>query len=230
MPAFQLTSPDLAHHPFIFMEHIERLALRPTEVTALRQYLLSGGALLVTDFWGAMAWKNFQTEMQKVLPGRTWTDLSINHPIFRCVYDLRGPMSSLRVPSMQRWNTAYNPDDPNSNPPVRAQRWSRLPVCCFSTSQAEMPYLNHAASGPPRLTVQIVAQLEVEASKPMRRTAVKRLPVRYIIRRVNPPPNDHESFPFEKLSLARRGSRSPVGPTGCRPLNLAGATFHCRRA
>lgn len=68
---FKLTSPDLAHHPFIFMEHIERLALRPTEVTALRQYLLSGGALLVTDFWGAMAWKNFQTEMQKVLPGRT---------------------------------------------------------------------------------------------------------------------------------------------------------------
>ncbi len=28
----------------------------------------------------------------------------------------RGPMSSLRAPSMQRWNTAYNPDDPNSNP------------------------------------------------------------------------------------------------------------------
>jgi hypothetical protein len=113
---FKLTSPDLAHHPFIFMEHIERLALRPAEVAALREYLFSGGALLVTDFWGAMAWENFRTEMQNVLPGRTWTELSIGHPIFRCVYDLRGPMSSLRVPSMQRWNRAYNPDDPNSNP------------------------------------------------------------------------------------------------------------------
>lgn len=113
---FKLTSPDLANYPFIYMEHIERLALRPSENVALRQYLLNGGVLLVNDFWGAMAWQNLRTEMARVLPGRTWTELSTEHPIFHCVYDLRGPMSRLRVPSMQRWNTAYNPNDPNSNP------------------------------------------------------------------------------------------------------------------
>ena len=113
---FKLTSPDLFHHPFIYMEHIERLALRPAEITALRQYLQNGGVLLVNDFWGAMAWRNLQAEIARVLPGRTWTELSIDHPIFHCVYDLRGPMSALRVPSMQRWNTGYNPADPNSNP------------------------------------------------------------------------------------------------------------------
>jgi hypothetical protein len=113
---FKLTSPDLADHPFIYMEHIERLALRPAEVTALRQYLNNGGVLLVNDFWGAMAWQNFRTEMARVLPGRAWTELTMDHPIFHCVYDIRGPMSSLRVPSMQRWNTAYTPGDPNSNP------------------------------------------------------------------------------------------------------------------
>jgi hypothetical protein len=113
---FKLTSPDLFAHPFIYMEHIERLTLRADEITALRKYLLSGGVLLVNDFWGAMAWRNFQAEMSRVLPGRSWTELSMEHPIFHCVYDLRGPMSSLRVPSMQRWNRDYNPGDPNSNP------------------------------------------------------------------------------------------------------------------
>jgi hypothetical protein len=113
---FKLTSADLSHSPFIYMEHIERLSLRPAEITALRQYLLNGGVLMVNDFWGAMAWQNFRLEMSRVLPGRSWTELTMEHPIFHCVYDLRGPMSSLRVPSMQRWNTEYNPADPNSNP------------------------------------------------------------------------------------------------------------------
>jgi hypothetical protein len=112
----KLSSPELADYPFIYMEHIERLTLRPTEVTALRQYLLNGGVLLVNDFWGAMAWRNLQAEIGRALPGRTWTELSMDHPVFHCVYDLRGPTSSLRVPSMQRWNTNYNPHDPNSNP------------------------------------------------------------------------------------------------------------------
>jgi hypothetical protein len=113
---FKLTSPDLSEHPFIYMEHIERLALRPGEIAALRKYLQNGGVLLVNDFWGAMAWQNLRTEINRALPGRAWTELSMEHPIFHCVYDLRGPMSGLRVPSMQRWNTDYNPDDPNSNP------------------------------------------------------------------------------------------------------------------
>ena len=112
----KFTSPDLADYPFVYMEHIERLALRPAEITALRQYLSNGGVLLVNDFWGAMAWQNLKAEINRVLPGRTWTELAMDHPIFHCVFDLRGPMSSLRVPSMQRWNTGYNPADPNSNP------------------------------------------------------------------------------------------------------------------
>jgi hypothetical protein len=111
-----LTNPDLCDYPFIYMEHIERLNLRPPEIVALRSYLQNGGTLLVNDFWGAMAWQNLQTEMNRVLPGRTWTELTMEHPIFHCVFELRGPMSSLRVPSIHRWNTDYNPADPNSNP------------------------------------------------------------------------------------------------------------------
>ena len=113
---FKLTSPDLFQHPFIYMEHIERLAFRPAEVTALRKYLHTGGVLLVNDFWGAMAWQNLKQEMALVMPGRTWTELTTDHPIFHCIYDLRGPMNKLRVPSMQRWNRNHDPKDLNSNP------------------------------------------------------------------------------------------------------------------
>ncbi len=112
----KLTNPDLPKYPFIYMEHIERMSLRPAEVIALRQHLLAGGVLLVNDFWGALAWKNLRDEIAKVLPERKWTELTKAHPIFHCVFDLRGPMSQLRVPSMQRWNRDYVPDDPNSNP------------------------------------------------------------------------------------------------------------------
>jgi hypothetical protein len=113
---FKLTSPDLAEHPFIYMEHIERLTLRPPEVSALRNYLLNGGVLLVNDFWGALAWRNLKEEIAKVLPGRAWTELTSDHPIFHSIYDLRGPMHRLRVPSVQFWNREYDPKDPNSNP------------------------------------------------------------------------------------------------------------------
>ncbi|MEO7414192.1 MAG: DUF4159 domain-containing protein [Opitutaceae bacterium] len=112
----KLTNPDLPDFPFIYMEHIERMALRPAETLALRKYLNAGGVLLVNDFWGALAWKNLRDEIGKVLPGRAWTELTMEHPIFHNVFNLQGPMSRLRVPSMQRWNTGYDPNDPNSNP------------------------------------------------------------------------------------------------------------------
>jgi hypothetical protein len=115
----KLTSPDLADYPFIYMEHIERLALRDGEVAILRRYLLNGGALLVNDFWGARAWQNFVDEMQRVLPGRTWTELTMAHPIFHCVFELRGPINNLRVPTIHFWNRDYDPKDPNSNPTNR---------------------------------------------------------------------------------------------------------------
>jgi hypothetical protein len=112
----KFTSSDLHNYPFIYMEHIERLTFRPAEIVALRQYLQNGGVLLVNDFWGAMAWNNFKSEMNRVLPGRAWVELKTDHPIFNSIYNLSGPINRLRVPSMQRWNTEYNPNDLNSNP------------------------------------------------------------------------------------------------------------------
>jgi hypothetical protein len=112
----RLTDPDLIDYPYIFMTHIERMALAESEASALGHYLLNGGVLLVNDFWGAPAWQNFVREMRQVIPGREWIELSMEHPIFHCIFDLRGPMSSLRVPTIHRWNRDYSPGNPSSNP------------------------------------------------------------------------------------------------------------------
>ena len=112
----RMTDADLAQFPFIFLSHPERMDLNDDEARALRQYLLNGGVLLLDDFWGERAWQSCQEHMKHVLPGRTWTELPMDHPIFHCVFDLRGPLKTLQVPTLQRWLRDYNPDDPESMP------------------------------------------------------------------------------------------------------------------
>ena len=104
------------------MEHAGYLRLSDGEVVALRKYLLSGGALLVNDFWGSEEWNGFAGEMNRVLPGRAWSELKPDHPVFHYVFDLRGPMSSLQVPTIQFWNPDHNPNDPQSPPLQRIYR------------------------------------------------------------------------------------------------------------
>ncbi len=111
----KLNAPSLFDYPLLYIEHAGYMHLADDELTALRRYVLHGGALLVNDFWGADEWKGFAAEIDRVLPGRTWTELTIEHPIFHCIYDLRGPMNRLQVPTIQFWNPEYEPADPLSH-------------------------------------------------------------------------------------------------------------------
>lgn len=112
----KLTDPALTDYPFIFMSHPERMELREEEATALRKYLLNGGALLLDDFWGDRGWQHCEEQMRLVLPERTWSELPIQHPLFHCVFDLRGPMNNLQVPTMQLWRRGYDPTGGDSFP------------------------------------------------------------------------------------------------------------------
>jgi len=110
----KLTDPTVFDYPLLYMEHAGYMRLSDEETAALRKYLLNGGALLVNDFWGVDEWNGFASQIKKVLPGCDWTELTTAHPVFNCVYDLRGPMNRLQVPTIQFWNRDYNPNDPNS--------------------------------------------------------------------------------------------------------------------
>jgi hypothetical protein len=112
----KLTDAALVDYPFIFMSHPERMRLRDDEIRLLRNYLLNGGALMADDFWGERSWSLFEQSMKRVLPERKWSELPIEHPLFHCVYDLRGPMKKLQVPTLQLWRRGYDPADPHSLP------------------------------------------------------------------------------------------------------------------
>jgi hypothetical protein len=110
----KLTNPDLHNYPFLFMEHPGYMILNNAEVEGLRKYLLAGGVLAVIDFWNSIEWEGFAAQMKRVLPGREWVELGMDHPIFNCVFQLKGPMQRLQVPTMQFWNRSHNPEDPGS--------------------------------------------------------------------------------------------------------------------
>jgi hypothetical protein len=105
----KLTDPGLHDFPLLYMEHAGYMRLSDAEVAALQKFLLSGGALFVNDFWGVQEWDGFASEINRVLPNRAWTELTMDHPVFHCVYDLKGPMSSLQIPTIQFWNPDHNP-------------------------------------------------------------------------------------------------------------------------
>ncbi|MEO5957590.1 MAG: DUF4159 domain-containing protein, partial [Opitutaceae bacterium] len=111
----KLTDPALRDYPFVFMEHPGYMRLKEPEILKLQNYLLNGGVLLVIDFWNEWEWSGFEAQMKLVLPGRNWTELNTDHPLFSCVYDLKKPMRYLQVPTMQFWDQTHDPADPNSS-------------------------------------------------------------------------------------------------------------------
>lgn len=111
----KLTDPDLPDYPMIYMEHAGYMKLSDDEAGRLQNYLLNGGALFVTDFWGTEEWDGFAREIERVLPGRQWVDLPMDHPVFHCVYPLRMRMNELQIPTMQFWNPQHDPGDPRSS-------------------------------------------------------------------------------------------------------------------
>ncbi|MEY2881750.1 MAG: hypothetical protein RLZZ15_4130 [Verrucomicrobiota bacterium] len=114
----RLGDPDLTDFPVIFTTHVENMRLSEREVEKLRAYLLNGGALFIADFWGTRSWDHFEGQMKRVLPGRGWTELQSDHPIFHCVFDLKGTIEDWQVPTMQFWNRGHDPRDP-STPPLQ---------------------------------------------------------------------------------------------------------------
>jgi hypothetical protein len=86
---FQLTDDALFDYPFVYMLEVASLHFTDEEIVALRKYLLNGGFLMVDDFWGVPAWRNFEQELKRVFPDKETVDLTIEHPIFHCVFDLK---------------------------------------------------------------------------------------------------------------------------------------------
>ena len=93
----ELTDKELFDYPWIYIIEPGRLLFSEEEVAALRQYLLTGGFLMVDDFWGEDEWENFYQQIKRVFPEREPMELPQDHPIFNCVFPLK---SKPQIPSI----------------------------------------------------------------------------------------------------------------------------------
>ena len=84
----RLTDEHLNRFPFLYALEVGGMSMTPEEATALREFLLRGGFLVVDDFWGTYEWEIFEYEMQKVLPEYPIVDVPLEHEIFHTFYDI----------------------------------------------------------------------------------------------------------------------------------------------
>ncbi|MDP3068808.1 MAG: DUF4159 domain-containing protein [Opitutaceae bacterium] len=93
-----LTDDDLGSFPWIYIVEPGSLSFSDAEVVALRKYLLNGGFLMFDDFWGDSAWRNVEREMKRVFPDRSFGELSLDHPVYHCVFEIK---SKGQVPNVR---------------------------------------------------------------------------------------------------------------------------------
>jgi hypothetical protein len=80
----RLTDERLWDFPFIHATGHGNILLTDTEVLRLREYLLRGGFLHVSDNYGLD--ESFRRELKRVFPDRELEDVPLAHPVYNIVY------------------------------------------------------------------------------------------------------------------------------------------------
>jgi Domain of unknown function (DUF4159) len=81
----EVGSPDLFNYPFIHMTGHGNVVFTPQETENLRNYLIAGGFLHISDNYGLD--KFIRPQMKKVFPELDFIELPFAHPIYHQVYD-----------------------------------------------------------------------------------------------------------------------------------------------
>src|SRR4030095_4330346 len=86
----RLTDEALFQCPFTIASDVGTIGLRNDEASRLRDYLLKGGFLWVDDFWGSLAWEQWEHEFAKVLPPAEFPieDVPLSDPIFQSQFNV----------------------------------------------------------------------------------------------------------------------------------------------
>jgi hypothetical protein len=113
----RLTDPELFKCPFVLMEDAGTIALSAPEIAKFREYLLKGGFVFVSDYWGERGREQFDEEMGRVLPRDQYpiVDLPMEHPIWHTQFQLE---QVPQMPSIQSWRrSGGNTDRGVTDPP-----------------------------------------------------------------------------------------------------------------
>jgi len=88
-----LDDPDLMKYPVAYIIEVSWWTLTDREAAALRTYMQKGGFVIVDDFkqdgdFGSPGWRVFEANMQRVLPGVRFYEMSATHPLFHAFFEL----------------------------------------------------------------------------------------------------------------------------------------------
>ena len=119
----RLTDEALFQCPFSFMEDAGTARFTDIEVHRLREYLVKGGFLLVSDYHGTYAQEQFDEEIARVLPRNEYPMVDLtppnDHPMWRTMFPVTklAQMASIQTwrrtggGTLERWNEDGAPPD-----------------------------------------------------------------------------------------------------------------------
>jgi hypothetical protein len=118
----RLTDDALFQCPFTLMEDAGTARFTDSEVKRLRQYLLKGGFLFVSDYHGTAAKQQFDDEIGRVLPPEQYPTVDLtppDHPLWHTMFNVsRLPqIASIQTwrrtggSTIERWNNDGAPPD-----------------------------------------------------------------------------------------------------------------------
>jgi hypothetical protein len=87
----RLMDDALFQCPFTIASDVGTIGLHDAEAARLREYLLKGGFLWVDDFWGDLAWEQWEDEIARVLPPSEFPieDVPLSDPIFQSQFTVQ---------------------------------------------------------------------------------------------------------------------------------------------
>jgi hypothetical protein len=117
----RLTDDALFQCPFVLMEDAGTARFSDAEVKRLREYLLKGGFLFVSDYHGMAAREQFNEEIGRVLPRDRFPSVDLtppDHPLWRMMFPVSKlpQMASIQTwrrtgSTIERWNIEGDPPD-----------------------------------------------------------------------------------------------------------------------
>ncbi len=87
VPYVQVGSPDLFNYPFVHLTGHGNIVFNTSEAENLRNYLVGGGFLHISDNYGMDPF--IRSQMKKVFPELEFTELPFGHPIYHQTYDFQ---------------------------------------------------------------------------------------------------------------------------------------------
>ena len=133
----RLTDDALFKCPYVIMQDAGTADFSAREATRLREYLLKGGFVFASDYWGEWAREQFDEQIGLALPPGQYpiVELPLNHSIWRTLFDVK---KVPQMPSIQSWrrsggNTDRGVVDPPSARAIADERGRIMVVMLHNT-------------------------------------------------------------------------------------------------